>query len=137
MSAEDAIRRTLARYCQLCDDGRFDEWASLFTDDARFLVMGEVYEGPAAIKAFIEMGQPPELRGKHLCANPIIDIDGAGDSAHAITDYVFVGRDGKGRGSITSMGRYHDVLVRDGDEWKFRIRQIVFLGEAPVEPWPS
>ena len=31
--AHDGIRRTLATYCQLFDDGRFDEWVAVFTTD--------------------------------------------------------------------------------------------------------
>lgn len=133
MTAEEAIRRTLARYCQLCDDGRWDEWKLLFTDDARFLVMGGVHEGPDVITEFISASLPPEVRGKHLCGNAVIDIDPSGECATATTDYVFVGRGDKGRHVITSAGRYHDELVLRGAEWRFRVREIVFMGEAPVE----
>ncbi len=34
------IRRLLAKYCQLIDDGRVDDWLDLFTEDAEYLVMG-------------------------------------------------------------------------------------------------
>ena len=123
MNDEDAIRRTIAQYCQLCDDGRFDEWADLYTDDATFSVMGKTYTGRADVKAFIEKGQAPERRGKHLCFNSIIDIDG--DSARAITDYVFIDK----QHAITSAGRYHDRLIRQPDRWRFAERRILFLGE--------
>lgn len=123
VSDEDAIRRTIAQYCQLCDDGRFDEWADLYTDDATFSVLGKTYTGRADVKAFIEKGQAPERRGKHLCFNSIIDIDG--DSARAITDYVFIDK----QHAITSAGRYHDRLIRQPDRWRFAERRILFLGE--------
>ena len=123
MSDEDAIRRTIAQYCQLCDDGRFDEWADLYTDDASVSVMGKTYTGRADVKAFIEKGQAPERRGKHLCFNSIIDIDG--DSARAITDYVFIDK----QHAITSAGRYHDRLIRQPDRWRFAERRILFMGE--------
>ena len=123
VSDEDAIRRTIAQYCQLCDDGRFDEWADLYTDDATFSVMGKTYTGRADVKAFIEKGQAPERRGKHLCFNSIIDIDG--DSARAITDYVFIDK----QHAITSAGRYHDRLIRQPDRWRFAERRILFWGE--------
>jgi 3-phenylpropionate/cinnamic acid dioxygenase small subunit len=128
---EEGVRRTLAEYCQLCDEGRFDEWAELFTADARFAVMGRVYVGREAIKAFIEAGQPPERRGKHLCANPVIDIDPGGTRARVVTDYVFVGRSG-GAFAITSVGRYHDTMVEVGGRWRFETREIVFLGDRPA-----
>jgi len=124
VSDQEAIRRTLALYCQLCDDGRFDEWADLYTEDATFAVMGRTYEGRAAIQGFIEKGQPPERRGKHVCANSLIDVEG--DTARAVTDYVFVAR-AEGSFAITSSGRYHDRLVRCPDGgWRFADRRIVF-----------
>jgi len=128
---EEGVRRTLAQYCQLCDDGRFDEWAELFTPDASFVVMGRVHTGREAIRAFIEAGQPPERRGKHLCANPLVEIDEQGRRARAVTDYAFVGRV-EGGFAITSVGRYHDSLVERDGSWQFHRREIVFLGDRPV-----
>ncbi len=125
---EEEIRRTLTRYCQLCDDGRFAEWGELFTSDARFWVMGRAHEGRDAIRKFIEAGLPPERRGKHVAVSPLIVVDG--DEARAWTDFVFVGQAGDGL-AVTSAGRYHDHLRRDGDRWRFTLREIVFLGEAP------
>lgn len=124
----DGIRRVIAAYCQLCDDGKFDEWARLYTADATFTVMGQTYTGPADIKAFIEAGMPPELRGKHLCVNSLIDVDDSGSAATARTDFIFVGRGSEGF-QITSAGRYHDSFVRDADRWLIRSRRIAFLGE--------
>jgi 3-phenylpropionate/cinnamic acid dioxygenase small subunit len=125
----EGIRRTLALYCQFCDDGRFDEWGQLFTDDAEFSVLGNTHVGRAEVQAFIEAAQPPELRGKHVCANSIIDVSDDGDSAEALTDYIFVGKSPEGM-VVTSAGRYHDTFVRDGDRWRFRTRRIVFMGDA-------
>ncbi len=128
MSDEEGVRRTLALYCQLCDDGRFDEWADLYTENATFSVLGRTHEGQAAIKGFIEKAQGPEQRGKHVCANPLIDVDG--DTATAVTDYVFVARADGGSLAITSAGRYHDRLLRGADgRWRFTQRRIVFLGD--------
>jgi uncharacterized protein (TIGR02246 family) len=127
-SPEEDIRRTLARYCMLCDDGRFDEFARLFTEDAQFHVMGKTFTGRDAIKDFMEAGQPPELRGKHIAVNSLIEGDGWSGTASAWTDYVFVAQDG----SISSQGRYHDQLVREGDKtWRFARREIVFRGGSP------
>ncbi|HLG92637.1 MAG TPA: nuclear transport factor 2 family protein [Acidimicrobiales bacterium] len=128
MSDHDAIRNTLARYCQLCDDGWFDEWAKLYTEDATFHVMGKVYRGRDEIKGFIQAGQPPQMRGKHVATNSVIVVEG--DQATARTDYLFVGRAGEGF-AITNVGRYHDKLVRRGSEWLFSERRIVFLGDEP------
>ena len=120
--AESAIRRTLARYCQRCDDGDFAAWEQLFELDATFAVLGETHEGRAAIRAFIEAAQPPPARGKHVIAQS--DIDVTGGEATAVTDYVFVSR----AKEITSAGRYHDRLRQSDDgEWRFVSREIRFL----------
>jgi len=137
MSADaDGIRRLIAAYCQLCDDGRFGAWGELFADDAEMFVMGQSHAGRSAIVAFIEAGQPPQRRGKHVVSEPWIQIEPDDTStdtgteadtgrAQAWTDYVFVDQDRQ----ITSVGRYHDELVRDaGGTWRFAVREIVFQG---------
>jgi len=133
---EELVRRTLARYCHLCDDGRFEEWAQLFTPDTRFHVMGRTHEGRDAARAFIEAGQPPERRGKHVVANCLVIVGDDGRTARAWSDYVFLDR----TGSVTNQGRYHDELVRGDDGvWRFGVREIVFAGGRPEvsEPPPG
>jgi uncharacterized protein (TIGR02246 family) len=124
LAAESGIRRTLARYCQRCDDGDFAAWAQLFEADATFSVLGETHEGRDTIRAFIEAAQPEEARGKHVIAQSDIDVYESGDEATAVTDYVFVSRALR----ITSAGRYHDRLrLGDDGEWRFVSREIRFL----------
>jgi 3-phenylpropionate/cinnamic acid dioxygenase small subunit len=133
---EEDIRRTLARYCMLCDDGRFHEWGELFTENARFHVMGSTHEGRADITAFIEKGMPPEQRGKHVIVNPLIELDSWNGTADVWSDFVFVDRSG----AITQQGRYHDVMERGYDTaWRFTLREIVFPGDEPqlTKPPPS
>jgi len=128
ITPEELIRRTLARYCMLCDDGRFDEWGRLFTTDARFHVMGATHDGRVAVQAFIEAGQPPERRGKHVAVNPLVVVSEDGQTARSWCDYVFVDRSG----SISNTGRYHDELLLGNDGvWRFSLREIVFAGAAP------
>lgn len=128
-SPEDGVRRTIGRYCHTCDDGRFDEFAELFTADAEFAVMGRVHQGRDAIVAFMAEAQPAERRGKHVTSNTVIDVTDGGRSAAAVTDYLFVTRDH----TILSVGRYHDVLVcGDDGGWRFARREIVFLGDEPA-----
>lgn len=128
---EHRIQRTLARYCQLCDDGLFEEWAELFTDDATFSVMGRSYEGREAIKAMILAAMPPERRGKHFLGQSVADVDAGSRQATAVTDFTFIAKDAEGRLAITNAGRYHDALVQSGDGcWLFRSREIRLLGEG-------
>lgn len=137
MTDEECIRRTLAQYSQLCDDGRFDDFALLFTDDAVFRVLGTDYAGRGAIRGFMTAAQPAEARGRHVTTNSVIVVDG--DHARAWTDYVFVARVASGGFAITNIGRYHDLLVRDasdGTRWRFARREIVFMGDDVTPDYP-
>ena len=53
LSDHDQIRQLLASYCQLCDDGRFGEFAMLFTEDAGFTALNETHRGRAEIEAWM------------------------------------------------------------------------------------
>jgi len=122
---EDQVRRTLAGYCQYLDDGDFDRWVDLFTEDARLLFAGRTTVGRPAIRSYMEQVQPPEGRGKHITSNILVDVGVASATAH--TDYLFVRPTGQGLVPIAT-GRYHDELVPDGDRWRFRQREITLLG---------
>jgi ketosteroid isomerase-like protein len=123
---EDGIRTTIAQYCHFCDDGRFEEWADLYTEDAVFEVFGTEHRGRETVRAFIEKAQPPEKRGKHVCFNSVIEV--TGDTARAWTDFIFLATTPEGP-AITNTGRYHDRFRRDPDRWRFVERHIVFPGE--------
>ena len=121
-----AIRRLLAVCCQWLDDGHFEEWASLYTEDCRFAVMGRRTQGRTEMRAMIEPFQTEELRGKHLISEPRINLHG--DDANATTDFAFVAKDNK----ILQTGRYYDILRRGGDGWQVAGREIVFTGDEPI-----
>lgn len=121
-----AIRRLLAGCCQTLDDGHFEEWAALHTEDCRFAVMGRRTEGRAGMRAMIEPFQTDELRGKHMISEPRINLHG--DEANATTDFAFLARDNK----ILQTGRYYDVLRRGADGWQVAGREIVFTGDEPI-----
>ena len=87
-----------------------------------------LHEGMAVIE------RAPLRLDEHAGAEPVgeeaVAIDG--ETARAFTDYVFVTRSDGESFAITSVGRYHDRLVKDHDRWRFAERRIVFLGgEAP------
>ena len=121
-----AIRRLLAGCCQSLDDGHFEEWAALYTEDCRFAVMGRRTQGRAEMRAMIEPFQTAELRGKHMISEPRINLHG--DEANATTDFAFVAKDNE----IRQTGRYYDVLRRGADGWQVAGREIVFTGDEPI-----
>ncbi len=130
MNDEDRIRRTLNEYSQLLDDGRFDEWADLFTEDARLELGDQATVGRPAIRAYMAEVQASGRRGMHVTTNSLVDVDVDGDTARATTDYLFV-RPGAEGLVLVAAGRYHDRMVRDGERWRFRVRSITMLPSDP------
>ena len=121
-----AIRRLLAGCCQSLDNGHFEEWAALYTEDCRFAVMGQRTQGRDEMRALIEPFQTAELRGKHMISEPRINLHG--DEANATTDFAFVAKDNK----ILQTGRYYDILRKGTDGWQVAGREIVFTGDEPI-----
>src|SRR5579859_5135108 len=78
MDDDAAILRLITVYSQLLDDGRWDEWGELFTEDAVFAVWGNVHRGRAEIVEAIS-GMQPERPGKHVAFATVVDV--AGDEA--------------------------------------------------------
>ena len=128
MDDERAIRRLMARYCHMVDDGSFDELAALWSHDAELALRGEIATGPAAIVAVIAGLQTPERRGVHMGANAIIDVEG--DTARAVSDFVFMRREGGPDPIVKFIGRYVDEFVRVPAGWRFRRREIQFRGSS-------
>jgi uncharacterized protein (TIGR02246 family) len=125
---ERAIQRLMTRYCHTVDDAAFDEFAQLWADDAEFVLRGETATGPAAIAAMITGRQTPKLRGLHVVVNAIIDVEG--DTARAVSDFVFMRREGGFDPIVKFIGRYIDRFVRTPDGWRFRRREIRFRGSS-------
>ncbi|GJM38313.1 MAG: hypothetical protein DHS20C19_16800 [Acidimicrobiales bacterium] len=126
LQRESEIRRLLAMYCQLIDDGRFDEWTVLFTDDIEFVVMGMHKHGHAELRGFIEPSQQADARGKHMISEPWVELT-SDSTATATTDFAWISKSGE----VGQTGRYHDDIVHTGERWQFRRREIVFTGDQP------
>jgi len=121
---ELGIRRTLAAYCVLVDDGDFAAVAELFAPDGSFAYRGEVASGRDAVLRWFEENHPPEQRGKHVCVNPLIDIDGT--RAKVVSDFVFL-RFIDGTLTTKFVGRYVDAFVRVDGHWRIERRDIAVL----------
>jgi len=134
MDDDGAIRRLITVYAQLVDDGRWDEWGELFTEDAVFSVWDQVFSGRQEIVRAVRDMQG-EFPGKHVAFATVIDLDG--DRALAWTDLVSVADAGPGLWgrsyTIASVARYYDRLVRQGGRWRFTRRDIRTAGEELPE----
>ena len=139
MEDREAIRRLIALYGQLLDSKRFEEWADLFTRDARFRVWGDCHVGREVIRREIG-GMQPEAPGKHVVLQPVIDLDDA-EHARCWTDLSAFATTPGGL-VIATIGRYHDRLVKSSEDgrWRFSERTLVMGGEPvpeDVDPTPG
>ena len=106
-------------------------YVSLFAENGAFVGTKLQHQGRAAIHKFISniyASQSANRHTKHLCGNSLIDVKG--DSADAETDFVTYERYGDAPWQIHTIGRYHDQLTLEGDEWRFVKRQILTVGAS-------
>lgn len=122
-----AIQELLTKYCLLLDDGRHEDFAHLFAEDARFRAATLVYTGRDEIRR--ELAEKERRPGKHLAFPALIDRP-SDDSALAWSDFLRVKTDLDTVGGwiITSIGRYHDRLSRIDGQWVFQTRDVYILG---------
>jgi hypothetical protein len=120
--SDAGIRRTLAEYCVLADDGAFARWSELFASDAVLLGNGAVLaEGRDAILRWITDARPSRAGGKHLTVNSIINV--AAGTAEVSSDFLFLASADEGP-VLAAAGRYADKLVCEDDRWRFARRDI-------------
>ncbi len=129
LEEKDAIRDLMSAYCFYVDNGEFEKFANLFTADAIFEAgpLGKL-QGREAIRNFVAGAVPRAGEGparKHCTLNHLIRVDG--NEAHA-NSYIVVLRESDTAGSIMASlaGRYEDLLVKQGGEWRFKVRKIHF-----------
>jgi uncharacterized protein (TIGR02246 family) len=124
---KEAIRDLMSVYCFHVDNGDFEQFAALFTEDAVFEAgpFGKL-QGRRAIYDFINAQVPRPGEGparKHCTLNHVIRINGTEARADS---YIVVLRE-SAAGIIASLaGRYEDLLVKQGDEWRFKVRRVHF-----------
>lgn len=116
---ESAIRRLLARYCHLVDDGDFEVAAGLFNDDARVIHLGDEVRGRDAIQKMLA-----DQAGRttlHQVANVVVSNGSQDGTYHSVSDLVITAKLGNAW-TQTFAGRYHDTLVGAGRDMKFSQR---------------
>jgi 3-phenylpropionate/cinnamic acid dioxygenase small subunit len=126
----EGVRRLIAIYGQLLDSKRLADWGELFTEGATFRVWGQTYRGRDAIVREIG-GMQPAAPVKHGVLAPVIDFEGP-ERCRAWTDLVTFATTPAGL-SLSTIGRYHDRIAREGGRWRFAERAVVMAGEALPE----
>ena len=121
----EGVRTAIACYTQALDDGRTDDVVATFCPDGVCEMPGAGrIEGAAALReAYTEW--KPSRPQRHLVLNTVI-TEWDEDVAHATSDFVFVLK-GEARWAVELVGRYHDVLHRDGGAWHFHRRVAEFI----------
>ena len=128
MSDEEQIRRLLARFVQLRDDKRFEEWVELFTEHGSFSYGSVELDGRAAIRAHVAQLLATDA-GKHLCINSLIEVDG--DRATVSSDFAKLDPEpGTSAFVIGTAGRYLDDLVRTSAGWRIARRRVEIAGRT-------
>ena len=127
LEEKDAIRDLMSAYCFHVDEGEFDKFAGLFASDATFEPGPQgKYQGRDAIRKFIESVVPRAGEGparKHCTMNHLITVNGSEAQAHS---YIVVVREADGAIIPSLAGRYEDLLIKEGGEWRFKVRKIHF-----------
>jgi len=125
LEEKEAIRDLLATYCFHLDAGDLAKWLELFTEDGTFDVgpLGKA-QGRQIINEFlsrIRLTNGKRHGIKHYTVNSVITVSGAEARAHS---YVLVVRDNDQKVDTAMAGRYEDLLVKQGEQWRFKVRKV-------------
>ncbi|PBC49214.1 hypothetical protein CJ179_14255 [Rhodococcus sp. ACS1] len=120
----EGVRRAIAAYCHALDDGRVDDLVALFTSDGRSALPGmDTVEGHDALRDLYR-ALVPQAPQRHLVFNTVISNREDGRIG-AVSDLVFLTKSESGW-TITLVGRYEDLLRREGEYWRFEHRALAF-----------
>lgn len=124
--AEQSILALMGEYCDSIDRGDLDGCAALFRG-GRWGIAGDLAEGEAAVRALLAnvtlyKGVPLT---RHLMSNVLIEV--AADGNHASARSCLMVMQGVPPDfplQAIFIGTYHDVFVREKEQWSFRERVI-------------
>ena len=121
---KEAIRELLYEYCHHADSGDHAARASLFTEDAEFIMATRTARTRKGIEEYVASIWPPggRPRRQHCMVNPLIRLNG--DEAR-VESYVVMFREADGGPKVAYGGRYIDHVVKQGGRWLFRQRKII------------
>ncbi len=122
------VDAALAAYAHALDDGRTDDVVATFCPDGACDIPGlGRHAGHDALREAYGQWQPSRPQ-RHLILNTLV-TEWDDDEARATSDMVFLLKGERGW-VVQLVGRYHDVLHRDGDAWRFHNRVAEFAADA-------
>jgi hypothetical protein len=120
----EGVKATLAAYVHALDDGRVEDVVATFCPDGGIELPGMgSHEGTEALRAAYSQWVP-RMPQRHLVLNTHVTAVGD-DEATAVSDVVFLLKV-EDRWKVQLVGRYDDVLHRDGERWRFHRRLATF-----------
>ena len=129
----EAIRELTARYCHGIASADVAGIVALFTDDGRFVIDGNAYQGTDALTAFYSniLSSPP----MPFIQNHVVDEQSPTQARARCSAEIRMIRDGE---SITAAGWYADAFRRVDGEWKFAERDFTTFHMVPLsEGWAA
>ena len=118
------VSAAMAAYTHALDDGRTDDVVAMFCPDGVCDIAGlGRHAGHDALRRAYAQWLPVRPQ-RHLVLNTLL-TEWGDDEASAVSDVVFLLKGERGW-SVQLVGRYHDVLHRDGDAWRFHSRMAEF-----------
>ena len=119
------VLTAIAEYNQAVDDGRTDDVVATYCADGSCDIQAlGAHEGHDALRAAYAKVEP-RVPQRHLVVNTRV-TDWSEDHASAVSDFVFLVRRDEGWKTML-VGRYDDMLHRDGDRWRFHRREGTFV----------
>jgi SnoaL-like domain len=104
------VRRLIARYSHLVDDGDYAAAVALFSQDGRFRMGDTDLHGRDALKAWLEtLGTPMS----HAVTNVVVSSASRPGEFHAVSDLALatLGDSAPQSWSLVALGRYHDTIA--------------------------
>jgi uncharacterized protein (TIGR02246 family) len=119
LEAKEEIREFIALYCSTNDKrGAVEELVGLFTDDAVMRNPAGEHSGRGAITEYYTKFYASGVTfARHHVVNQVITILEPGVARHESYFIAMLGRDGE---SKIVYGRYDDILVKQGGNWRFK-----------------
>lgn len=117
----EAIRKLRAKYGFLAREGKLEELAALFSEDATGDYPYGKFESKMAFMEFFKNLSPRPVNMSH---NPIINVQGE----RATGEWYYVGAFAGQKNAAILIGKYDEEYVKDEGVWKFRrikARQIM------------
>jgi len=131
----EEIRCLKARYCDLCDDGYdADALVGLFTEDGAW-DGGDLgrFEGRQALHRFFSNMPRTMSFALHHITNSAIRISEDCRTADATWYLLQTATLQRNNRAVLLAGRYHDELVHDGRQWRFRQMRIRTRFFSPLD----